>query len=78
MVCESCQSKLSKVIVSDKWKDGATNSSSSVAGKTNKMLLKMKTSAQYIPTKSVCRLCKNKVQHQMNYCNDCAHKKGKQ
>lgn len=78
MVCESCQSRLSKVIVPDKWKEGATNSSSSssVAGKTNKALLKMKSQAQYVPTKSICRLCKTKIQHQMNYCNDCAHKKG--
>lgn len=95
MVCDSCQSKLSKICVPDKWKDGARNcigsSSSSKsssaggssgsggpikAGKTNKVLSKMKANDQWIPKDTICRLCKSKIQAQMHYCNDCAHKKG--
>jgi hypothetical protein len=81
MVCEGCQSKLSKGVVPDKWKDGATNSVASggvTAGKTNKALAgKKKTAAaSWVPSERRCRICKSKVMPQMNFCNDCAHKKG--
>jgi hypothetical protein len=36
MVCDSCQSKVKKIIVPDKWKDGSRNSVVK-AGKTNKV-----------------------------------------
>jgi hypothetical protein len=60
MVCEKCTTKLGKVIVPDKWKDGSRNnlgssSSSSSgggsikAGKTNKALAAKKLNAQWIP-----------------------------
>jgi hypothetical protein len=44
------------------------------AGKTNKALAALKQSA-YIPSRSICRICKSKIQNGY-YCNDCAHKKG--
>ena len=80
MVCESCLKLIDPLCVPDKWKDGSRNnigsSSSLKVGKTNKALGKFKASNDYLPDKSTCRLCKSKIQHRMNYCNDCAHKKG--
>ena len=46
------------------------------AGKTNKALEHKKADAQWIPDQCKCRICKSKVQNKMNFCNDCAHKKG--
>jgi cysteine-rich PDZ-binding protein len=79
MVCESCEARLSKVIVPDKWKDGAKNtvtSGGTVAGKTNKALGKLKAHDAYIPKEQICRICKTKTQFGYNFCNNCAHKKG--
>lgn len=77
MVCTSCESKLSKLAVPDKWKEGSKNSSGAVkAGKTNKALSAAKVANQWIPKDSICRICKQKTQINMNFCNDCAHKKG--
>lgn len=78
MVCDSCQTKLSRVIVPDKWKDGARNAGFGAvkAGKTNKALAAKKTAAQWIPSDNNCRLCRSKTMKDMHYCNDCAYKKG--
>ena len=78
MVCDSCQSKLKSVCVPDKWKAGAKNviGGSITAGKTNKALEMKKAGAQWIPDQHSCKICKSKVQNKMNFCNDCAHKKG--
>lgn len=78
MVCDSCTSRLSRVCVPDKWKDGARNTIGGGirAGKTNKALAKKSESEKYIPQERACRICKSKVQQNMFYCNDCAHKKG--
>ncbi|RYG64793.1 hypothetical protein EON64_13270 [archaeon] len=79
MVCETCQERLSRVIVPDKWKQGARNvvaSGAIRAGKTNRILAAQKQGTQWIPDESRCRICKSKVQAQTHYCNDCAHKKG--
>jgi hypothetical protein len=79
MVCDGCQTKLSKVCVPDKWKEGASNTVASGgvrAGKTNKALAKKRTGGEWIPSERHCRLCKSKVMAQMNFCNDCAHQKG--
>eukprot|EP01038_Epipyxis_sp_PR26KG_P003964 gene3964-5684_t len=50
------------------------------AGKTNKALAslskKANFNAQWLPTNHTCKICKSKVLQNMNYCNDCAHKKG--
>lgn len=83
MVCDSCQTKVTKIIVPDKWKEGSRNNVGSSgtggavkAGKTNKALQLNKASAQWIPNERMCRICKSKVLVQMNFCNNCAHKKG--
>jgi len=79
MVCEKCQTKLSQLCVPDKWKDGASNTVSGGgirAGKSNKMLQKMKPNSLWIPQNNSCKICKSKVLANMNYCNDCAHVKG--
>ena len=83
MVCESCESKLTKICVPDKWKEGAknvitssgTSGGKATIGKTNKMIANLAKSS-YIPENHLCRICKSKVQQGLNYCNDCAHKKG--
>jgi hypothetical protein len=77
MVCAACETKLNKIAVPDKWKDGARNVVGPIkagGGKTNKVLSKLKS--QWIPNENCCRLCKTKVQEKYHYCNDCAHKKG--
>ena len=92
MVCESCQNKVSKLVVPDKWKDGSRShigSSSSAAGgggsssvgsikvaKTNRALVGKKVSAQWKPENTICKICKSKLLHGHYYCNNCAHKKG--
>ena len=53
----------------------ATGGKASV-GKTNKALERLKTDEKWIPKKTICRICKSKTQVNMNFCNDCAHKKG--
>ena len=45
-------------------------------GKTNKLLASKNISSQWIPENYTCKICKSKIQLKMNYCNDCAHKKG--
>ena len=40
------------------------------------MLARKKVSEQWVPESRHCRLCRSKVLARMNYCNDCAHKKG--
>jgi hypothetical protein len=79
MVCDTCEKKLTKVCVPDKWKDGARNTIASsggkITGKTNKIIQSLSKSS-YIPENSLCRICKSKVMQSHYYCNDCAHKKG--
>ena len=77
MVCESCEKQLSKLAVPDKWKADGSSESSNKIGKTNKVLSKLSRNSSSLSDKDCkCRICKNKIQHGMNYCNDCAHKKG--
>jgi cysteine-rich PDZ-binding protein len=80
MVCDSCQTKVTRVCVPDKWKEGARNTivagGKAKPGKTNKLLAAQQVGAQWLPQETKCRLCKSKVQANMFYCNDCAHKKG--
>ena len=80
MVCDSCQSKRSKLCVPDKWNANSDNSNGNGgavrAGKTNKFLQMKKSASQWIPDKQTCRICKSKILTNMKYCNDCAHKKG--
>eukprot|EP00761_Pharyngomonas_kirbyi_P000564 gb/GECH01000564.1/.p1 GENE.gb/GECH01000564.1/~~gb/GECH01000564.1/.p1 ORF type:complete len:108 (+),score=23.20 gb/GECH01000564.1/:1-324(+) len=87
MVCSKCEKKLKKVVVPDKWKDGANNSKRDPK-KTN-TLLKMKSGASSSSNKTKksrltpykkppqCKLCKSVVyQDGMSYCHTCAYKRG--
>ncbi|KAK6917333.1 PDZ-binding protein, CRIPT [Dillenia turbinata] len=50
MVCEKCEKKLAKVIVPDKWKDGASNTNESGGRKINEnKLLSKKNRFVYFP-----------------------------
>jgi hypothetical protein len=61
MVCSSCESKLSKICVPDKWKEGSRNTLGPVkAGKTNKALAQLKTNASWIPSQCTCRFVPSK------------------
>ncbi|KAK5827006.1 hypothetical protein PVK06_021940 [Gossypium arboreum] len=76
MVCEKCQKKLSKVIVPDKWKEGASNTTESGGLKVNenKLLSKKHRWTPYGNTK--CIICKQQVHQDAKYCHTCAYSKG--
>ncbi|XP_022716058.1 cysteine-rich PDZ-binding protein-like [Durio zibethinus] len=76
MVCEKCQKKLSKVIVPDKWKEGASNTTESGGRKINenKLLSKKHRWTPYGNTK--CLICKQQVHQDAKYCHTCAYSKG--
>ncbi|KAL4367781.1 hypothetical protein GQ457_05G034210 [Hibiscus cannabinus] len=76
MVCDKCQKKLSKVIVPDKWKEGASNTNESGGRKINenKLLSKKKRWTPYGNTK--CIICKQQVHQDGKYCHTCAYSKG--
>mmetsp|Transcript_40578 Transcript_40578/g.53414 ORF Transcript_40578/g.53414 Transcript_40578/m.53414 type:complete len:98 (+) Transcript_40578:113-406(+) len=77
MVCGKCEEKLSKVIVPDKWKDGAKNTGKQqVSGKTNMLLSKKGKARRFTPLERACRICKTKVSQHAHYCQECAYKKG--
>lgn len=76
MVCEKCEKKLSKVIVPDKWKEGASNTTEAGGRKINenKLLSKKKRWTPYGNTK--CIICKQQVHQDAKYCHTCAYSKG--
>ncbi|KAH7569522.1 hypothetical protein ACOSP7_012966 [Xanthoceras sorbifolium] len=76
MVCEKCEKKLSKVIVPDKWKEGASNTTEGGGRKINenKLLSKKKRWTPYGNTK--CMICKQQVHQDGKYCHTCAYSKG--
>ncbi|XP_021598265.1 cysteine-rich PDZ-binding protein isoform X1 [Manihot esculenta] len=76
MVCEKCEKKLSKVIVPDKWKEGASNTTEGGGRKINenKLLSKKKRWTPYGNTK--CMICKQQVHQDAKYCHTCAYTKG--
>ncbi|CAM9103895.1 unnamed protein product [Ectocarpus sp. 6 AP-2014] len=84
MVCEKCETKLSKVIVPDKWKDGARNTTGGDSGGRRvgheNMLLKhgaaKRRNNRFTPLTRVCRICKTKVNQDHHYCQECAFSKG--
>lgn len=75
MVCEKCEKKLSKVIVQDKWKDGARNTMEGGGRKVNenKALTKKK---QWAPYSSKCTVCKTSIAKDYKYCQGCSYQKG--
>ncbi|KAI4368214.1 hypothetical protein MLD38_016797 [Melastoma candidum] len=76
MVCEKCEKKLSKVIVPDKWKEGASNTTEGGGRKINenKLLSKKSRWTPYGITK--CTICKQQVHQDAKYCHTCAYTKG--
>ncbi|XP_039113962.1 cysteine-rich PDZ-binding protein-like [Dioscorea cayenensis subsp. rotundata] len=76
MVCDKCQKKLSKVIVPDKWKEGASNTTEGGGRKINenKLLSKKQRWTPYGNTK--CIICKQQVHQDAKYCHTCAYSKG--
>ncbi|XP_039053688.1 cysteine-rich PDZ-binding protein-like isoform X1 [Hibiscus syriacus] len=88
MVCEKCQKKLSKVIVPDKWKEGASNTYESGGRKINEnKLLSKKHRFHDLDLESIacrwtpygntkCIICKQQVHQDGKYCHTCAYSKG--
>eukprot|EP00270_Netrium_digitus_P014402 TRINITY_DN4885_c0_g1_i1.p2 TRINITY_DN4885_c0_g1~~TRINITY_DN4885_c0_g1_i1.p2 ORF type:complete len:101 (-),score=30.49 TRINITY_DN4885_c0_g1_i1:187-489(-) len=80
MVCDKCEKKLTKVIVPDKWKEGASNTTESGGRKLNenKLLSKKKRWAPYMASASAlkCLICRQQVHQEAKYCHSCAYKKG--
>uniref|UniRef100_A0A8R7V500 Cysteine-rich PDZ-binding protein n=1 Tax=Triticum urartu TaxID=4572 RepID=A0A8R7V500_TRIUA len=78
MVCTKCEKKLGKVIVPDKWKEGASNTYEGGGRKINenKLLSKKSRWTPYGNTK--CIICKQQVHQDGKYCHTCAYSKGKQ
>ncbi|CAJ1977261.1 unnamed protein product [Sphenostylis stenocarpa] len=76
MVCEKCEKKLTKVIVPDKWKEGASNTTEGGGRKINenKLLSKKNRWTPYGNTK--CIICKQQVHQDAKYCHTCAYSKG--
>jgi len=80
MVCEACEKKLSLVIVPDKWKEGARNTTESGGRKLsgNKLLTARRTQQQAQPySKRRCKNCKGAMsQERYVYCQTCSYKLG--
>ncbi|CAI5529426.1 unnamed protein product [Closterium sp. Naga37s-1] len=79
MVCDKCAKKLSKVIVPDKWKEGASNTTESGGRKINenKLLSKKKRYTPYASSASFkCIICKQQLHQEGKYCHLCSYKKG--
>ncbi|KAJ1455361.1 microtubule-associated protein CRIPT-domain-containing protein [Pelagophyceae sp. CCMP2097] len=79
MVCQDCEKKLTKVIVPDKWKDGARNVSDDGGRATTykNSLLQVRGSTQrYTAGVNSCKICKSKVAQEAHYCQECAHQNG--
>ena len=81
MVCKDCEKKLSKVIVPDKWKDGARNVTGGTDGGRattyrNSLLQVRGATQRFQAGVKTCRICKSKVSQDANYCQECAHHNG--
>eukprot|EP00742_Colponemidia_sp_Colp-10_P006646 GILJ01007125.1.p1 GENE.GILJ01007125.1~~GILJ01007125.1.p1 ORF type:complete len:116 (-),score=4.91 GILJ01007125.1:124-432(-) len=82
MVCTKCEKKLAKLVVPDKWKDGARNTTGGrdegrkVGG--NMLLAKKQRYQPYaVSVESRCKKCSAKLHQQgSSYCQTCAYKKG--
>ncbi|TMW64274.1 hypothetical protein Poli38472_012896 [Pythium oligandrum] len=81
MVCDKCEEKLSKLVVPDKWKDGARNTTGGkdggrAVGSASRLSEKRQRSNRFAPLERSCKICKGKVAQRAYYCNQCAYKKG--
>jgi cysteine-rich PDZ-binding protein len=77
MVCQRCEKKLDKLVVPDKWKAGARNTTTQGTLNENKLLSKGLQQARFNPYEQKCKLCFAKI-HQSGayYCQGCAYKNG--
>ncbi|DBA81915.1 hypothetical protein WJX79_003482 [Trebouxia sp. C0005] len=75
MVCSKCEKKLSKVIVPDKWKEGASNVTEGGGRKVNENKLLSKKQ-RWQPYASRCKTCKATLHQDALYCQGCAYQKG--
>ncbi|PWZ26244.1 Cysteine-rich PDZ-binding protein [Zea mays] len=75
-IWDAGEKKLGKVIVPDKWKEGASNTNESGGRKINenKLLSKKNRWTPYGNTK--CIICKQQVHQDAKYCHTCAYSKG--
>ena len=81
MVCETCEKKLSKVIVPDKWKAGARNVTGGEDGGRattyrNSLLQVRGKTQRFTAGVRGCKICKSKVAQDAHYCQTCAHHHG--
>ncbi|GAQ80898.1 hypothetical protein KFL_000650310 [Klebsormidium nitens] len=77
MVCAKCEKKLSKVVVPDKWKEGANNTTEGGGRKIGEnKLLSRKNRFQPYGTSAKCTVCKSTLHQEGKYCHACAYKKG--
>lgn len=81
MVCQDCERKLSKVIVPDKWKDGARNTTGGEDGGRatsyrNSLLQVRGKEQRFQAGVRACRICRSKVAQDAHYCQECAFHKG--
>eukprot|EP00936_MAST-01D_sp_MAST-1D-sp1_P000588 g588.t1 len=67
MVCAECEEKLSKVIVPDKWRDGARNTTGARS---------IGVPSRFAAGVRGCRICKQKVSQDAHYCQQCAFQNG--
>ncbi|KNB42915.1 hypothetical protein JH06_3289 [Blastocystis sp. subtype 4] len=73
MVCSRCEKKMGKLVVPDKWKDGARNAN---PGGPQRTIDRSKKSSGSDPIGKSCRICKVAIDPFYNYCTTCAYKKG--
>ncbi|KAK1424259.1 hypothetical protein QVD17_19583 [Tagetes erecta] len=76
MVCDKCEKKLSKVIVPDKWKEGASNTTEGGGRKINENKLLSKKNRWSPLGTTKCIICKQQVHQNGKYCHTCAYSKG--
>eukprot|EP00271_Cylindrocystis_brebissonii_P004821 TRINITY_DN16745_c0_g1_i1.p1 TRINITY_DN16745_c0_g1~~TRINITY_DN16745_c0_g1_i1.p1 ORF type:complete len:100 (-),score=16.31 TRINITY_DN16745_c0_g1_i1:476-775(-) len=79
MVCDKCEKKLTKVIVPDKWKAGASNTTEAGGRKLNenKLLSSKKRFSPYAAgAAKKCIICKQQLHQDAKYCQSCSYKKG--
>eukprot|EP00850_Spirogloea_muscicola_P002414 SM000009S23543 [mRNA] locus=s9:649196:650166:+ [translate_table: standard] len=77
--CWPGEKKLSKVIVPDKWKEGASNTKEAGGRKINenKLLSSKKRWTPYGASGAFkCIICKQQLHQEAKYCQSCAYKKG--
>jgi len=81
MVCKKCEKKLHKSVVPEVWKEGSRNAD---VGKGREVGKNMAASKSQLKSNRVtpyskfvkCKLCKQQLHQQGNYCQACAYKKG--